>query len=190
MTGRCPQHQACYTEPVILNDKSACACTGRGVRLHRAAARYSRVSDRRPSGRVLHPLSLRGAFAPSWRASGSGVALPRRPGRPPGPDLPGIGGPSPPPSPICGGSGIIPIPGSHRGVRALPQRLPLSARSGQGDRRPRPSESGDQGGGDHGLGIGRAAGAARLQNPKRASSERMRRRVPGGVVPCHSAAYR
>jgi hypothetical protein len=35
------------------------------------------------------------------------------------PDLPGIGGPSPPPSPICGGSGIIPIPGSHRGFRAL-----------------------------------------------------------------------
>jgi hypothetical protein len=37
------------------------------------------------------------------------------------PDLPGIGGPSPPPlaSPICRGSGIIPIPGSHRGFRAL-----------------------------------------------------------------------
>jgi hypothetical protein len=39
------------------------------------------------------------------------------------PDLPGIGGPSPSPSPICGGSGIIqvliPIPGSHRGFRAL-----------------------------------------------------------------------
>jgi hypothetical protein len=27
--------------------------------------------------------------------------------------------PSPPPSPICRGSGIIPIPGSHRGFRAL-----------------------------------------------------------------------
>ena len=35
------------------------------------------------------------------------------------PDLPGIGGPSPSPSPICRGSGIIPIPGSHRGFRAL-----------------------------------------------------------------------
>ncbi len=35
------------------------------------------------------------------------------------PDLPGIGGPPPPPSPICRGSGIIPIPGSHRGFRAL-----------------------------------------------------------------------
>jgi hypothetical protein len=36
------------------------------------------------------------------------------------PDLPGIGGPLPSPSPICRGSGIIPIPGSHRGFRALP----------------------------------------------------------------------
>jgi hypothetical protein len=31
----------------------------------------------------------------------------------------GIGGPPPPPPPICLGSGIIPIPGSHRGFRAL-----------------------------------------------------------------------
>ena len=37
------------------------------------------------------------------------------------PDSPGIGGPLPSPSPICRGSGIIPIPipGSHRGFRAL-----------------------------------------------------------------------
>ncbi len=43
---------------------------------------------------------------------------------------------------------------------------------------------------EEGLGIGWAAGAARLENLKRASSERMRRAVTGGVVPCHSAACR
>jgi hypothetical protein len=46
------------------------------------------------------------------------------------PDLPGIGGPSPPPappSPICGGSGIIPIPGSHRGFRALLRKGSVSS---------------------------------------------------------------
>jgi hypothetical protein len=40
------------------------------------------------------------------------------PGPPPIPDLPGIGGPPPTPPPICRGSGIIPIPESHRGFPA------------------------------------------------------------------------
>jgi hypothetical protein len=47
--------------------------------------------------------------------------------------LPGIGGPPPPPPPICRGSGIIPIPGSHRGFRALPRAgSPAGSATGSG----------------------------------------------------------
>ncbi len=185
---------------------AACACAGRGVRVHRPrrapAPRCGEILESQRQAAEwqgttppVTPRRIRSELArfrfwsraapaarPTPRPSSLQGTEPPIPIPIPIPDLPGIGGPSPPPSPICGGSGTIPIPGSHRRFRALPQRLPLSARSGQpeGDRRPRPSESGDQGG--WGLGIGRAAGAARLQNLKRASSERMRRGVPGGVV--------
>jgi hypothetical protein len=94
--------------------------------------RFARVPERNPPlawepgpgmGMIPNPRQI-------GDGGGDGRPIPDGDGGPI-PDLPTrrIGGPSPPPSPICRGLGIIPIPGSHRGFRALvPRQLAVPIR--------------------------------------------------------------